>query len=133
MQKQQFRTDKKIAFDDIFGLTNGNRNRIKTYQSCVEFGPELKSCRVLRFGGIEIEENGMLETIAPPGATVTPGPLGVVDFGNIAALLGISQQTLERLTRTDATFPKLFKIANKRHCRFADLQGWIDRKAKGDV
>jgi predicted DNA-binding transcriptional regulator AlpA len=75
----------------------------------------------------------MLETIAPPGATVTPGPLGVVDFGNIAALLGVSQQTLERLTRTDATFPKLFKIGNRRHCRFADIQSWIDRKAKGDA
>jgi predicted DNA-binding transcriptional regulator AlpA len=85
------------------------------------------------FWGFQTTENRMLETIAPPGATVTPGPLGVVDFGNIAALLGVSQQTLERLTRTDATFPKLFKIGNRRHCRFADIQSWIDRKAKGDA
>jgi predicted DNA-binding transcriptional regulator AlpA len=87
----------------------------------------------LCFGGIEIEESGMLETIAPPGATLTPGPLGVVDFGNIAALLGVSQQTLERLTRNDTTFPKLFKIGNRRHCRFVDLQDWVNSKARRDA
>jgi predicted DNA-binding transcriptional regulator AlpA len=63
----------------------------------------------------------------------TTSPLGILDFGDIARALGISSPTLERLIRSDQTFPKLFRIGNKRHCRFDDLQHWVDEKARGDA
>ena len=78
----------------------------------------------------------MLEPIAAPALYVAPPaptPLGLLDFSEIARALGVSTPTLERLSRRDATFPRLFKIGGKRFARLTDLQTWVDGKARGDA
>lgn len=75
----------------------------------------------------------LLEQNAASGLPVAPlarTPLGLLDFADIAHALGVSAPTLERLVRTDKSFPRLFKIANKRHARLTDLQRWVDEKAR---
>ena len=67
---------------------------------------------------------------AAPAAASPATPLGVVDADGAAELLRISRRTLDRLLRTDRSFPKMFKIGAHRYVRLADLQGWIDLRAR---
>jgi predicted DNA-binding transcriptional regulator AlpA len=57
-------------------------------------------------------------------------PLGVVDADGAAELLRISRRTLDRIVRKDKHFPKLFKIGARQYVRLADLQSWVDMRAK---
>ena len=70
-----------------------------------------------------------METVSALSTEIRPTQLGVVDIGSVASLLRISPPTLERLLRKDPTFPRPFKIGNRRHVRLVDLQAWIDRQA----
>lgn len=67
-----------------------------------------------------------------PSAQAAPavGPLGVVDIPAICELLGVSRSWLENTIRNDATFPKPFKIGARRMVKFADLQAWVEQKAR---
>jgi hypothetical protein len=40
------------------------------------------------------------------------------------------RRTLDRIARSDQHFPKLFKIGSRMYVRLADLQSWIDLRAK---
>lgn len=76
-----------------------------------------------------LQDVAAVSHLTPP----TSPTLGIVVFPDIARALHISPPTLERIIRKDPTFPKLFRIANKRHALLADLQEWIDRKARGNA
>ena len=70
---------------------------------------------------------------AVPCSTSPSTDLGIVVFPEIARALHVSIPTLERIIRNDPTFPRLFKIGNRRHVLRSELQGWVDRKARGDA
>ncbi len=74
----------------------------------------------------------MLQPGTAPAAPAAPAvsPLGVVDMPSICEWLGASRSWLEQTIRTDETFPRPFKIAGKRLVKFADLQAWIESKAR---
>jgi len=69
------------------------------------------------------------DAAAIPCATPPSTDLGIVVFPEIARALHVSVPTLERIIRNDPTFPRLFKIGALR----SELQGWVDRKARGDA
>ena len=73
----------------------------------------------------------MLHSSSAATAAASPGTaLGVVDADGAAELLRVSRRTLDRIVRSDRSFPKLFKIGARMYVRLADLQSWIDMRAK---
>ncbi len=74
----------------------------------------------------------MLQHGTAPAAQAAPavGPLGVVDIAAICELLGVSRSWLENTIRQDETFPRPFKIGARRLVKFADLQAWVESKAR---
>jgi excisionase family DNA binding protein len=74
----------------------------------------------------------MLQHTSAP--VVQPAPavsaLGVVDIASICELLGVSRSWLENTIRQDETFPRPFKIGARRLVKFADLQAWVEQKAR---
>jgi predicted DNA-binding transcriptional regulator AlpA len=73
----------------------------------------------------------MLHSTSAATSAATPAtPLGVVDADGIAELLRVSRRTLDRIVRKDKHFPKLFRIGARQYVRLADLQSWVEMKAK---
>jgi len=73
----------------------------------------------------------MLHSSSAATAAASPATaLGVVDADGAAELLRVSRRTLDRIVRSDRSFPKLFKIGARMYVRLADLQSWIDMRAK---
>lgn len=73
----------------------------------------------------------MLHSQSAASAAASPATaLGVVDADGAAELLRVSRRTLDRIVRSDRSFPKLFKIGARMYVRLADLQSWIDLRAK---
>jgi len=72
----------------------------------------------------------MLHSASAAGTAAPNTALGVVDADGAAKLLRVSRRTLDRIARSDPHFPKLFKIGSRMYVRLADLQSWIDLRAK---
>ena len=74
----------------------------------------------------------MLQHTSAPVVQAAPAvsPLGVVDIASICDLLGVSRSWLENTVRQDETFPRPFKIGARRLVKFADLQAWVEQKAR---
>ena len=73
----------------------------------------------------------MLQHLANPAAqTTSVSPLGVIDIAGVCEILGVSRTWIEQQIRHDRTFPRCFKIGARRHVKFADLQSWVESKAR---
>jgi excisionase family DNA binding protein len=74
----------------------------------------------------------MLQHATAPTSLAAPAvsALGVVDIVSICELLGVSRSWLENTIRQDETFPRPFKIGARRLVKFADLQAWVEQKAR---
>ena len=74
----------------------------------------------------------MLQHATAPTSPAAPAvsPLGVVDIASICDLLGVSRSWLENTVRQDETFPRPFKVGARRLVKFADLQAWVEQKAR---
>jgi predicted DNA-binding transcriptional regulator AlpA len=56
--------------------------------------------------------------------------LGVIDGDAACAILRISRRTFDRLVRDDPSFARPFRIGSRLYIRLADLQAWIDMRAR---
>ena len=74
----------------------------------------------------------MLQTLSAPvvQAAASVSPLGVIDMDQVCELLGVSRTWIEKVVRSDATFPRPFRIGARRHIKVSDLQLWVDQKAR---
>ena len=74
----------------------------------------------------------MLQTLSAPvvQAAASVSPLGVVDLVQVCELLGVSRTWIEKVVRSDPTFPRPFRIGARRHIKVSDLQLWVDQKAR---
>jgi predicted DNA-binding transcriptional regulator AlpA len=58
-------------------------------------------------------------------ASVLPSsPLGLLDQGEVAAVLGVSAPTLRKIRANDPSFPTPFRLGKRRCTRLEDLQQW---------